>query len=341
MAHYGTHPTIFGNLSDDKLMSMYRSEQWALLDEGGRQALLQETVNRAAAANGEQGACRVEFADLGPATAGVQSGNVIQLDRNRFVHDMAQQEYNGQVITVQLFDSNVQALETVLHEDIHAWQNQCLDGTIPCAAPKLLEEYQANNFDITVVQKADGTMDVGQQYLSGESPRGGYYLYYLQSTERDAHKFSEERTLNILSILEEKYGKDPSFEQYRDNVSVNGYQATVASANKCFGTETVERDINITLKNQYFHTNEPVTSKAVETAVKQEMVESLQASMRNMQDQPVGLEKDLETGPKSGHENIQNGTETGTTGVTADAPVNNEHIDHDQSGLSDDFGGIE
>jgi len=340
MGDYGHHPTRFEGLSDDSLMAMYRSERWGVLGEEDRLALLQETVNRAAAANGEVGACKVEFADLGPTTAGVQSGNVIQLDRNRFAYDVVQQEYNGQMLTKPLFDSNVQALETVLHEDIHAWQNQCLDETIPCADAQLLAEYRANNFDISVIQKSDGTVDIGQQYLSGVSGNGGYYLYYLQSSERDAHRYSEMRTLHILSVLEEKCGKDPSFDLYRENISVNGFQATVEAANRYFGTDTVERDINTTLKNQYYHTNQPVNSPVVEAAVKQEMAASLQASMRNAQEQPAAVETVQTPDVPSGLENVQTGTETGNSNASALGPTADSGPENAGNGLDGGFGGI-
>ena len=58
---YGSHPTIYGNLSDGQLYQMYRSEIWKGLNEDNRQQLLQETVNRSALEHGEIGACKVVF----------------------------------------------------------------------------------------------------------------------------------------------------------------------------------------------------------------------------------------------------------------------------------------
>lgn len=286
MADYGVHLTKYCDISNNALFSMYRREQWLQMDEKARQELLQETVNRAAKANGEKGACEVVFTDLGPTTAGVQSKNVIQLDRNRFVNDVVVQEYNGCEMKMQLPDSNIQALETVLHEDIHAWQNQCIDGTIECQDQQLLAEYKANNFDKTYVQLSNGTVALGQQYLSGETQNGGYYLYYLQSTERDAHRISEQRTQQIVMQLEQKYGGEPSFDAYKQSIAVNGYNATLESANAYFGAKTVEQDLNTTLQNQYYQTNQPIDCSAVEEAVKQEMVESLSRSMYAIQEQP-------------------------------------------------------
>lgn len=291
MADYGTHPTIFSNFTNDSLFSMYRSEKWSQLDEYFRRELLQETVNRSARLNGELGACQVVFEDLGPSTAGSQGNGIIKLDRTRFVNDMGHAVYGGQVFEVPLEDANLQALETVLHEDIHAWQNQIVDGTIPSPDQNLLNEYAANDFDISFVTLADGTMDAGQQCLRGETANGGYYLYYLQSTERDAHRYSEQRTMQILNQLEQKYGPDPSFEAYRLNVQTNGYEATLSQARLYFGTEAVEQDINTTLKNQFYQTSEPVSSPLVENAVKQEMVLSLQENMKMSQEQSQAIQE--------------------------------------------------
>ena len=121
---YGTHPTIYGNHTNEELFSLYRESSWSTMNENSRQQLLQETVNRAAAAKGELGACEVRFADLDSSTLGQQSGSVIEINRSVFAQDKYVHEYNGHVIEERAIDSNMRALETVLHEDIHAWQNQ-------------------------------------------------------------------------------------------------------------------------------------------------------------------------------------------------------------------------
>ena len=113
---YGTHPTIYGSYSDEALMDLYRESSWFCMGEESRQQLLQETVNRAAAAKGELGACEVRFADLDSGTLGEQSGNVISVNRSVFAQDTYQHEYNGHMIEERAFDSNMRALET--KEDI-------------------------------------------------------------------------------------------------------------------------------------------------------------------------------------------------------------------------------
>ena len=112
---YGQHPTIYGHLSNEELTALYRESSWFQMDEHSRQQLLQETVNRSAAAKGELGACEVRFADLKSSTLGQQSGNVIEVNRSIFAQDTYSHVYDGHLIEEPVFDSNMRALETVLH----------------------------------------------------------------------------------------------------------------------------------------------------------------------------------------------------------------------------------
>ena len=270
---YGQHPTIYGHLSNEELTALYRESSWFQMDEHSRQQLLQETVNRSAAAKGELGACEVRFADLKSSTLGQQSGNVIEVNRSIFAQDTYSHVYDGHLIEEPVFDSNMRALETVLHEDIHAWQNQCLDGVIPCQNPELLAEYRANDFSLSVVPGENGNLRLGSHYLNGVTDNTGYYMYYFQSTERDAHLYSQQQTVHIMNSLEQKYGTDKSLLTYQKNVLTNGYQATFQRGQQIFGSSQFEREINQVLMNQYYGTKVPVR-KEMETAVQKEMAAS-------------------------------------------------------------------
>lgn len=276
---YGFHPTIYEKLSNDELYSLYRESSWKSLGEGNRQQLLQETVNRSASAKGELGACEVRFSNLDSSTLGVQSGNTIEMNRSVFVNDVYTHNYNGHLIEEPVFDSNMRALETVLHEDIHAWQNQCIDGTIQCSSADLLSEYKSNNFTVSVVSGEDGKVQLGSHYLNGMTEKTGYYMYYFQSTERDAHLYSERQTIQIMNSLQEKYGTEKSFLTYQKGVIINGYQATFQKGQELFGNNNFDKDINQVLVNQYYGTNVPVDLK-METAVQKEMAASYQAQMK-------------------------------------------------------------
>lgn len=114
------------------------------------------------------------------------SGNtvdgVIYVNRDMAVRGIQAVEYHGQIIQHSIDDYNIQSLNTVLHENDHCFQNQVIDGTIQIDNTKLAAEYQANHFTESAVLQ-DQNYYLGSQYLTGETP-GGYYLYYLQATER-------------------------------------------------------------------------------------------------------------------------------------------------------------
>lgn len=279
-AGYGNHPTVYSSLSNDALFTLYTGGNWAGLNENARQQLLQETVNRAAAQNGEIGACEVRFASLPGTVLGQQSGNIIELNRSVFVEDKYVHDYNGTIIEEPAPDSNFLALETALHEDVHAWQNQCTDGTIVCPDRGLEEEYRANNFTVSYVQGSDGRGHPGSHYLNGKDPVLGYYIYYFQSSERDAHYFSQRQTGIIGNFLQEKHGVDPSFQEYLKNLAVNGYAAVHQKGAEQFANPNFDKEINTVLMNQYYGTSLSV-DPTIEKAVKEDMIASYYAQVKH------------------------------------------------------------
>ena len=280
MGAYGVHPTRYGNLSNDQLYAMFRESTYSKLEESEKLDLLQETVNRDALEKGEVGAPEVRFADLPANESGNAANGVINVNRDMAVNGTQSFEYNGQTIQHSISAYNIQSLNTVLHENIHCFQDQIIDGTITIEDAQKTAEYQANSFTSSAVLQ-DGRYQLGSQYLTGETANG-YYCYYFQSTERDAFFGAEKKTVAILSGLTEKYGTEPSFEVYARSVEIMGYHATEREAIERFQNPNFERDLNQTLQNQYFGTNVPV-DKNTEAAVKAEMV----ATHKSLQQQII------------------------------------------------------
>ena len=65
---------------------------------------------------------------------------------------------------------------TVLHENIHYFQEQVIDGAINIEDIQKSAEYQTNGFTTSAVLH-DGKYQFGSQYLTGETVNG-YYCYY-------------------------------------------------------------------------------------------------------------------------------------------------------------------
>lgn len=321
---YGDHPTKYADQNDLDFYANFRQETWSQLDESGRQELLQEAVNRSAAQHGELGSCKVVFADLKPGTCGVQSGDTIKLNREMYVNDRQVRVVNGEEMYQPLADSNMRALTTVFHEDEHAYQNQVTAGLIPAEDAEAARQYASNDFTNVILMDESGDIKVGNTYLQGlsETPdhNTGYILYYLQSSERDAHKFSEEKTAAIMNALEEKFGSELSFEAYKIELEANGYDSTLTYAQELTQIPDIEQEINKSLMNHYYGTNEPV-NPYVEALVQKEMILSHDAMVRHQNE----LEQDTE------HANEENtakepATETVETDESpkADSEVSNE-----------------
>lgn len=273
MSVYGVHPTRYGNLNNEQLYSMFRESSYSKLDESEKLDLLQETVNRDSLERGEIGAPEVRFADLPANESGNASNGVINVNRNMAVNGVQSIEYDGQTIQHPVRAYNIETLNTVLHENIHCFQEQVIDGTINIEDIQKSAEYQSNGFTTSAVLQ-NGKYQLGSQYLTGETANG-YYCYYFQSTERDAFLGAEEKTDTILNNIIEKCGTEPSFEAYKKSVEITGYHATERAAIERFQNLNFERGLNQTLMNQYFGMNVPVTPN-IENAVKAEMIATYQ-----------------------------------------------------------------
>lgn len=273
MSVYGVHPTRYGNLNNEQLYSMFRESSYSKLDESEKLDLLQETVNRDSLERGEIGAPEVRFADLPANESGNASNGVINVNRNMAVNGVQSIEYDGQTIQHPVRAYNIETLNTVLHESIHCFQEQVIDGTINIEDIQKSAEYQSNGFTTSAVLQ-NGEYQLGSQYLTGETANG-YYCYYFQSTERDAFFGAEEKTDTILNNIIEKCGTEPSFEAYKKSVEITGYHATERAAIERFQNLNFERGLNQTLMNQYFGMNVPVAPN-IENAVKAEMIATYQ-----------------------------------------------------------------
>lgn len=252
---------------------MFRESSYSKLDESEKLDLLQETVNRDSLERGEIGAPEVRFADLPANESGNASNGVINVNRNMAVNGVQSIEYDGQTIQHPVRAYNIETLNTVLHENIHCFQEQVIDGTINIEDIQKSAEYQSNGFTTSAVLQ-NGKYQLGSQYLTGETANG-YYCYYFQSTERDAFLGAEEKTDTILNNIIEKCGTEPSFEAYKKSVEITGYHATERAAIERFQNLNFERGLNQTLMNQYFGMNVPVAPN-IENAVKAEMIATYQ-----------------------------------------------------------------
>jgi len=260
-----THPkTVYSNLSNSELRSMYDESVWFKLNESQKLDLLQETVNREAIANGSQYSCTVVFADLKPGVSGEQNGNTIFLDRNTFVNNLQTVVYdNNHTATFITKNANIKAYECLMHEHQHVLQEAIADGVVKADA-ETTALCKANGFTTSIV---DGKL--GCQYMSGET---GYDLYFLNPTEADAYRVSESKTMALVNELNEKAGVvKTSNALYCEEMKDGSYDARLEQIKEKYNNENIEKDVANVLKNSYYETNIPV-DKNIEKKVHEEMI---------------------------------------------------------------------
>lgn len=258
-----THPeTMYSDLSDSALRSMYDEGVWFNLNEAQRHDLLQETVNREAIANGNKYSCEVVFENMDNQTAGAQVGNTIFMNREMFVNDKMSVEYNGKTITYNMFDSNFQAYETVMHEHQHVLQDAIANGTVEAdAETKAL--FEANGFTVS-----DVNGERGSQYLLGEVD---FSMYMLNPTEADAFKVSQEKTNTLIAELNSQYGEKASNATYADRMTRESYAVKLEQYKELYNNPNVDKEVANVLMNKYHNMDLPV-DKTIETIVHREMV---------------------------------------------------------------------
>ena len=304
----GFKTTLFSAFSDERLYSFFREESWKNLDEGTKQQLCQEVVNREAQSLGMVRAPEVSFSREIGNNYGVSGRNQIQLNARYFVDEQPTAfDNDGNIYNVNIPDVNLQALNTLFHENQHTYQEQIVDNEIEIDDPEIELQYRSNDFTRTSIQTENG-LQTGYQYLSNvDNTKAGYYAYYLQSTERDAYVYAEKKTAQVREMLTEKYGDEPSFQINRIDEKLNGYQATLEKAKAEFGNENIEKEINRSLVNHRFNTNYAVDPK-IDKFVEHEMIRSYQ-----------GVEKDKVIQTEQNEEvNVEHSALHDTTQITVE-----------------------
>lgn len=241
-----------------ELMAMYRDGRFEQLSRSQKIHLLQKTVSWDAAKRGMKRIPRVELIEHEKGTNGQCIDGKIQMDEG----------------LVMRKNCVWQILQALFHENIHAWQEQVIDGTIGVSDELLKQEYLANRIDDTAVKK-DGKWYMGCLYLKGET---SYYLYYFQATERDARRGAQQRTTSILESLSEIYGPQKSWIEYQEYLKEYGYEVMEKEAIEKYQNPDFVRDLNRVLLNQNLGIYLEVDEKT-EAAVKEEMIATYRWAM--------------------------------------------------------------
>ncbi len=256
----------YDQMTDDQFYALFRDSSYKDLNDAARQEILQEAANRSAKMDGEDHAATVVLTDLhDPRIAGLQSGETIYLNS----------AYYGEKAAAKA--SPMEALETVLHEERHHYQEMAVQGLAP-ASPEQLKAFQANMG--TEVQLSDGRK--GYTYATG-APTSGQLsdgIYRAQPIESDAYRTSEERTKAIANRQTElmnneknpivwllNSGDKNAMSKYVQNVDKAGYDQQIQNAGRIFGVNNLEAEVKTAFTNIFYNESRrvnPVVSFMVE-----------------------------------------------------------------------------
>lgn len=246
---------------DESMYSGFIHGNWQNMNEAERLSLLQDVANQQADG---QYTVIVSFKDMACNICGYQSGNRIYLNRDMFARDKMVCSYNGKEIEYALQDSNWQALETVLHEGRHVYQDMVSAGIVKTDA-SVKEVFDANGFTVTTVNGQRAS-----QYMFGKN---NYAMYYLNPTELDAYKTSQDKTEQIITELKNRNFKDLTADLYLDKTKVTGYKAQLSKFIEAYNNENIAGEVEQVLKNAYYGTDATVDEK-IKNEVHSEMIES-------------------------------------------------------------------
>lgn len=256
--------TMFSCFSQDQLEEMFLARNWAKLDESERLDLLQEVANRECSNLGDKFVCHVSFDDLPHETSGVQYGaNNIRLSRENFVFDKMYSEYNGRPVMQTLNDSNFRAYETIQHEFQHVYQNMVTNGVIE-ADDRTRMVYESNGYTVTELYGFPAS-----QYMQGHTSNK---LYYLNPTELDAYKTSQDKTNILKASLREKYGTDLSMIEYENTIEKGGYEAELQRCRNYFKDPNIDKTVETILVCKYNGIPCNNVDKKLELMVEKEML---------------------------------------------------------------------
>lgn len=288
MPAYTSHPTHYAALTDDQLYMGFRPSTWEKLTDDTRLNLMQEVVNRSARAHGEIGSCKVIWdLSLSKGTMGEQENGIIRINPDYYSSEACFAPPN---MTKGDNCQSWSALETVLHEDEHAFQEQAIDGTIPMEDEVLLKQYRANAFDVVSVECGALGKKPGLQYIRSDIGRDDrdYFAYRLQATERDAHRFSQEKVSAIIerqqALSHSDLGRsseaaamdDRAADKFRGYLTANSHENICRQANEAFFTENFEHDLNAALVNSRFGESTTLADPSLQGAIHSAMNQSYQ-----------------------------------------------------------------
>jgi hypothetical protein len=206
-------PTRYSGLTRTEVDELYRADTWASLSRDERLDALQELGNRSAQDLGIA-PCEIRLQSMNGAQYGGYANGQISVNESLVESGEFRVEYeDGSTLTYSPLDTNAQLMDTIHHENFHAYQDEVMTGRLDGPSVVQVEEWLENNRNYTT-----------------ESP-----LYRVQSIEASAFNYGEQQTAASFEAIEAKYGVDAGYQEYRVVVTENSYAAAMAEVSELEG----------------------------------------------------------------------------------------------------------
>jgi hypothetical protein len=226
------YPTRYSELSNSEVNELYRSQNWDGMNRDERLDALQELENRSAAMCGNQ-PCEVFLEQMNGARYGYYHNGEIYVNESLVEHGEFVARYeDGTAASYAPADANVQLMDTIHHENYHAYQSDAINGIVEHDNAAEVELWRAN-WD-------------NNNYISGGDP-----LYRVQSLEKSAFEHGEAQTKAAFEEIEAKYGTDAAYREYLDSISENSYENALANAKELYADENIEVTLNEQMVQNY------------------------------------------------------------------------------------------
>lgn len=226
------YPTRYSGLTNLEIDELYRSDIWSALSGEERLDALQELENRTAGELGNQ-PCEVRIEEMNGASYGYYCGGQIAVNKS-LVNDgvLRFEDIDGTVIEYAPHDVNAQMMDTIHHENYHAYQDEVTNGSFEHVDTEERALWQAN----------------AEAYIS---PSDNGILYRLQSQERSAFERGESQTKAAFEKMEEKYGEDAGYQEYLVSINKNNYEQTLLTARNIYQDKDIQETLDAYMLASY------------------------------------------------------------------------------------------
>lgn len=259
--------TRFAELTVAEVCELFRADTWSGLSREERLDALQELENRAAEELGNQ-PCEIRTERMNGSTYGYYSNGQITINEN-LINDgiLRFEDVDGTIIEYAPRDINAQMMDTIHHENYHAYQDEVIHDRLEHDDVAESALWKAN--DANYISSADNGA-----------------LYRIQAQERSAFKRGESQAKAAFEKMEARYGEDAGYQEYLVSISENSYDRVLSTVEELYGSENIQHALDDYMlasdhENCEESSNAVVDSTSEDSTMENQSAESLADSSIN------------------------------------------------------------